>query len=339
MKKLLKMAATIALVILAVNAWAGSRSGMIVMEFDLSSHQTGKEARLWIPYPLSDKDQMITDVRISGDCAETGVYADRDFRQPMLFARWDKEAKSRKLTFSFAVERDEVVCRNLPVNEAVWNPADHAAYLKPTALGPTNGPVKQLADQITKGKTTVLDKAKAIYDWVCGNMYRDPLAKGCGPGDVCSLIAEKRGGKCVDIHSVFVALAKAAGVPAREVFGIRLGRQDMEDITSGYHCWPEFFLPGYGWVPADPADVRKVMLAENLTTSDAKTTMYRENFWCRIDPYRVKLGTGRDLTLNPPPKDGRPLNYLMYPFAQVGDATLDWLEPETFKYKVTYRGK
>ncbi len=339
MRKLLKMVLTIAFAVITANAWAESQSGTIVMEFDLSSHLIGEEARLWIPYPMSDKHQIITDVRIAGDHAEAGVYSDRESRQPMLFARWDKAAKSRKLTFSFAVERDEVVCRDFPAKEAAWSPDDYADNLKSTALGPTDGPVKELADQITQGKITVLAKARAIYDWVCGNMYRDPATKGCGSGDVCSLIAQKRGGKCVDIHSVFVALARAAGVPAREVFGIRLGRQSGEDVTSGYHCWAEFFVPGYGWVPTDPADVRKVMLAEKLTMSDAKTAKYRESCWGKIDPYRVALGIGRDLILNPAQQGGSRLNYLMYPFAQVGDSTLDWLEPDTFKYKVTYRNK
>ncbi len=45
---------------------------------------------------------------------------------------------------------------------------------------------------------------------------------------------------------------------------------------------------------------------------------------------------GRDLILNPP-QQGGPVNYLMYPFAQVGETTLDWLDPATFKYTITYR--
>ncbi|MEW6112934.1 MAG: transglutaminase-like domain-containing protein [Thermodesulfobacteriota bacterium] len=337
MRKLQQTAMAILFVILGTNSWAESRSGTIVMDFDLSSHSIGEEARLWIPYPVSDRYQLITNVKIQGDQSEAGIYTDQVFVQPMLFVRWNKEAKSRKLTFSFAVERKEVVCRDLPAQEALWNPAEHAEYLKSTNLGPTGGAVKKLADEITQGKTTVLDKSRAIYDWVCGNMYRDPTTKGCGSGDVCALI-EQRGGKCVDIHSVFVALARAAGVPAREVFGLRLGRKDDEDVTGGYHCWAEFFVPGYGWVPADPGDVRKLMLAENLTMSDAKTIKYRESFWGSVDPYRVKLGMGRDVMLNPAQKGG-PLNYFMYPFAQVGDMTLDWMEPETFKYTVTFRSK
>jgi len=152
---------------------------------------------------------------------------------------------------------------------------------------------------------------------------------------VCKLL-EDPGGKCADIHSVFVALARAAGVPSREVFGIRLGKKAEEDVTTWQHCWAEFYLPGYGWVPVDPGDVRKAMLVEKLHILDRRAEELREYFWGGIDPYRVKLGEGRDLVLNPPPEGG-PVNYLMYPYAQLGGATLDWLDPKTFQYRITYR--
>ncbi len=79
-----------------------------------------------------------------------------------------------------------------------------------------------------------------------------------------------------------------------------------------------------------------MMLKQNLKLADSKTKKYRTYFWGSIDSYRIKLGEGRDLTLNPP-QAGEPVNYLMYPFAQVGDKTLDWLDPATFKYTITYR--
>jgi transglutaminase-like putative cysteine protease len=63
----------------------------------------------------------------------------------------------------------------------------------------------KLAGKITDGKKTVLEKAKAIYDWTCVNTYRDPKTRGCGEGNICNLLANP-GGKCADIHSVFVAL-------------------------------------------------------------------------------------------------------------------------------------
>ncbi len=86
----------------------------------------------------------------------------------------------------------------------------------------------------------------------------------------------------------------------------------------------------------DQADVLKMMLKKKLKLDDARTKVYRKYFWGAWDSYRVKLAVGRDLVLNPP-QHGAPLNTFGYPYAQIGTKTLDWLDPDTFKYKFTYR--
>ena len=118
------------------------------------------------------------------------------------------------------------------------------------------------------------------------------------------------------MSSVFIALARAAGVPAREVFGVRLGKKPQQDVTTWQHCWAKFFLPGYGWVSVDTADVRTMMLIEKLDVKDDKTKFYRDYFWGNIDPYRVVIAHGRDVVLNPA-QQGPPLNTFGYPYAEV----------------------
>ncbi len=314
--------------------YAKTAGGKIKMEFDLSAFSDKKPAQLWIPYPTSDTDQTISNMKIEGDYSASAVYTDKVFKTPMLHARWEPGTKKRTLTFMFDVERNEVARRTFPKKEAAWDPVDYAIYLAPTKYGPTDGKIKELADQITKGKSGILEKAKAIYDWTVENTWRNPETRGCGTGDVEKLLKEPCG-KCADISSIYIALARAAGVPSREIFGIRQGKKPVQDISKWQHCWAEFFLPGYGWVPVDPADVRKMMLKHNLKPEDKKTKEYRDYFWGGIDPYRIRLGEGRDLELSPR-QQGDTVNYLMYPYAQIGDKTLDWLDPSTFKYKITY---
>ena len=316
---------------------ANTADGIITMHFDLSAQNANEVTQLWIPYPLSDRDQLIDNITIAGDYDESAVYSDQKYSTPILYARWKKNSPSRKLTLSFHVTRREVRRRDFPDKEGAWNSNDFALYLAPTSLGPIDGQVKVLADQITRGKKTVLARAKAIYDWTCEHMYRDPKTSGCGKGAVCSLLA-RPGGKCTDIHSVFVALCRAAGVPAREIFGIRMGKKARQDITTWQHCWAEFYLPGYDWVPVDPADVRKKMLKERLQLGDAKTKAYRDYFWGGWDQYRVKLAVGRDLVLNPP-QYGAPINTFGYPFAQIGTKTVDWLNPKDFSYRFSFQQK
>ena len=337
MKKCSAVLLMLYLLLAATGASAATRSGIVSMDFDLSGQEAGKEVKLWIPYPVSDPDQLISNIKLSGDYSQSAVYTDPQHGNPILFAAWDKDARSRKLTLSFAAERKEVIRRDFPTTEPSLDRTLLQPYLSATSLGPVDGEVKDLANKITADKNTVQAKARAIYDWVYTNMYRDPDTPGCGIGDVDYLL-HKLGGKCTDISSVFVALARASGVPAREVFGIRLGKKPEEEITGYQHCWAEFYEPGYGWVPVDPADIRKAMLVENLKLEDPKTAEYITYFWGAIDPYRIKLAVGRDIILNPP-QAGKPLNNFGYPFAQIGDSTIDWLSPAVFKYKFTYSEK
>jgi transglutaminase-like putative cysteine protease len=163
------------------------------------------------------------------------------------------------------------------------------------------------------------EKAFAIYDWIVENMFRDPNTKGCGIGDVDTLI-RMLGGKCGDLHSVYVALARSAGLPAREVFGIRIPSGKEGEMTKAQHCWVEWYSPGYGWVVVDPADVRKAILEKKITLKQAKPL--REYYFGAVDESRIAIGTGRDLILNPR-QSGNPLNYFMYPYAEVDGKPLN----------------
>jgi len=316
-------------------ALAKNRAGLVTMEFDLSAQPAGKVVQLWIPYPVSNQDQLIGNIKLDGDYAETGIYTVPANGTPLLYAEWPPGSKSRKLTLAFEVMRDELRRGDFPSSEPAWNPDDYAEFLAPTSIGPTDGAVKELSDKIIAGKTTVLERAKAIYDWTVENMYRDPETRGCGKGDVCYLLLTP-GGKCTDISSVFVALCRAAGVPAREVFGLRLGKKAEQDITTWHHCWSEFFLPGYGWVPADPADVLKAMLVEKLKLDSPRIIELRDYFWGGIDAYRFQLASGRDLVLNPA-QTGEPLNTFGYPYAEVGGKPLDFYEPKSFIYRFSFK--
>jgi len=311
-------------------AMAKSAAGLIQMDFDLSAQAPDKEVRLWLPYPISSEYQDISEIKIIGDFEESGVYADKKYQTPMLYARWPVGKKSRHLSLSFKAVRQEVLRRNFPAAESAWSPTDYKLWLSPSSLGPIDGQVKELSDEIVKGKNGVLNRARAIYDWTCENMYREPATVGCGKGDVCSLL-KTPGGKCTDIHSVFVALCRAAGIPAREIFGIRLAKKPIQDITKWQHCWAEFYLPGYGWVPVDPADVRKLMLKRNLNLADQGAKDLKSYFWGGWDAYRVKLAVGRDLTLSPPQAGGL-VNTLGYPYAEAAGIPLDFYDPGSFSY-------
>ncbi len=305
----------------------------VTIHVDLSAHGSDREARVWIPYPVSDQYQKITDISVDGTESEWGVYTDCRWKNPVLYARWAPGQGRRVLTFGFHVERAERMEQwKLADSGGCYQKAFARRYLASLAGRGKEGRVAALSETIVAGKGSPVEKAEAVYQWVTANMRRDPATRGCGQGNVCVLI-DRLAGKCVDINSVFVALLNAAGVPAREVFGIRLGQSQRTDITRWQHCWAEFYLPDAGWVPADPADYLKALLTHGFSPDSQEARRVRTYFFGNVDPYRVRLSTGRDIVLNPP-ASASSLNYLMYIHAEVGGNVLDSLDPEHLSYTI-----
>ena len=334
-KKAIALITVIFVLALTSLAFAKQRQGEVTIQFNLNAPADAKEVRLWVPYPLSDENQDIWDVKVNGNFSNSGVYREAVNGNTALYAEWNETMKERTLTYTFKVKRNEVVKKDFPKKELAFSKEEFKDYLKATSLGPTTGKVKELADKVTKGKKTNLAKSKAIYDWILNNMHRNPDIKGCGFGEVEKLIVSL-GGKCGDIHSVFVALSRSAGVPAREIFGIRMAKGKEGDITKSQHCWAEFYMPGYGWVPVDPSDVRKAMLEKK--TKDLKDVKdLVEYFFGAVEENRIAYQTGRDLTLNPQQKDGK-LNYFMYPYAEAdGKALNEDLFGFNLGYKISFK--
>jgi transglutaminase-like putative cysteine protease len=300
-------------------AVARERRAEITYSVNLNAPAEAKHVRLWIPYPMSDENQEITDVFVTGNPTSSGVYKEGAFGNAALYAEWKDTKGPRTLTYSFKVLRRERVMKDIPAPELPFSKSEFRKELAPTRLADLNGPEKALAGKITAGRKTNREKAFAIYDWTVENMFRDPNTKGCGLGEVDTLV-RTLGGKCGDIHSVYTALARASGVPAREVFGIRLPSGKEGEMTKAQHCWVEWYSPGYGWVVVDPADVRKAILEKKITLEQAKPL--REYYFGAVDENRIAIGTGRDLVLNPP-QSGEPLNYFMYPYAEADGKPLN----------------
>jgi len=314
------------------------RQGIMTFDISFEMPRTANELRLWLPYVTSNEYQTVEDVKIDGNFDYSGVYREAEHGNIILYAKWNRDKEYARLTYSFQVKRKEMIMKNFPKKEAPI-PADlMEKYLLPTSLGPTIGEVKKSAMEITSSKRTVLGKAMAIYDYIVENGERDPDIKGCGVGNVEALL-KNLSGKCVDISSVFVTLARSVGVPAREIFGTRISKEG--DISGAYHCRAEFYLPGYGWVPVDPSDVLKLRLRQELELDDPETIEVRQYLFGAQSETYIDFYTGRDITLNPPQEGGK-LTYIMYPYAEIDGKPLDFITPghpayqEGLKYVVTY---
>jgi transglutaminase-like putative cysteine protease len=226
------------------------------------------------------------------------------------------------------------------------NRAELEHFLRPTKLLPTDGIVKATASEITKGAKTDVEKARAIYEWIVDNTFRNPKTRGCGAGDIRFMLESRDlGGKCADLNALYVGLARAAGLPARDVYGIRVAKSEMgykslgassENVTKAQHCRAEVYLGDYGWVPVDPADVRKVVLEEppgNRTLDDSMVKNARARLFGSWEMNWMGYNFAHDVAL--PGSSGAPVGFLMYPQAETSEGRLDSLDSDNFRYEIT----
>ena len=90
--------------------------------------------------------------------------------------------------------------------------------------------------------------ARRIYNYLLDNMYYEMA----GGWNTAPAVLERGNGSCSEYTFVFIAMCRAAGVPARYV-GSVVVRGDDASTDDVFHRWAEVYLPNYGWVPFDPS--------------------------------------------------------------------------------------
>jgi transglutaminase-like putative cysteine protease len=304
--------------------------------------------RVWLPMPLTPDApyQKSLGNTWKAEGGRVAVHADPKYGARILAAEWSAGRRPLLVLASRFATRDIAVDLAGAGRSDAGRPADLRRYLEPTDLLPTDGIVKQTAEKIVQGLGSDLQRARAIYEWIVDNTFRDPKTRGCGTGDITFMLESGNlSGKCADLNALFVGLARAAGIPARDVYGIRvadslLGYKSLGksgDITKAQHCRAEYYLDAYGWVPVDPADVRKVVLEEGggKPLQDPVVVAARRRLFGSWEMNWLAYNTAHDLQL--PGSTGGRIPFLMYPQAETSEGRLDCLDPEQFKYQITAR--
>jgi transglutaminase-like putative cysteine protease len=308
-------------------------------------------ARAWVPLPLEGDTgwQKSIGDSWSGNAREAKIVHDGKYGLGMLYVEWPvREMNPMIEVTSRFMTRDRAVDLSRP-GDIDLSAADRKFFTAPTDHIPTDGIVRKTALGITKGAKTDVEKARAIYEWVVDNTFRDPKTRGCGVGDVKSLLESGNpGGKCADLSALYVGLARSVGVPARDVYGIRVapskyGYKSLgagtPNVTKAQHCRAEFFARGFGWVPVDPADVRKVVLEEppgNLPVKDDKVVAARKRLFGSWEMNWLAYNNGADVKL-PHATKAPTKPFLMYINAEADGELRDELEPDSVKYTITAR--
>lgn len=255
------------------------------------------EVRVWIPLPASRGAQIVSDVAIDSPYRWTRA-KDAEFGNEYAVATIANPPADLSVKVNFRATRQEATLDH-PFETAATK-AEMQRALRADKLVTLSPRVHKLADEITAGKSSTIDEAHAIFDYLVTNMTYDKTVPGWGHGDTERACDIKKG-NCTDFHSMFLSLTRAKGIPSRFVIGFPLTAKDGQ--VKGYHCWAEFYVKDKGWIPVDASDASKL--------SDASA---REFLFGNLDADRVQFTVGRDLVLSP--RTAEPLNFFIYPHAE-----------------------
>jgi transglutaminase-like putative cysteine protease len=305
--------------------------------------------RAWLPVPSVNTDwqqSLDNSFATNGSARMTG---DAHYGAKILYVEF---AANQSQPFVEITSR--VQTKNRVVNWAAKQSAhEDAASLKewtrPTALLPTDGIVLATALKATEGAKTDVEKVRKLYDWVVANTYREPKVRGCGEGDIKTMLETGNlGGKCADINAVLVGMCRSLGIPARDLYGLRLvpsafGYRELSgnpaSLKGAQHCRAEVFLKDHGWVAMDPADVAKVMRMETpewiKTTDNPVVAPVNKALFGNWEGNWLAWNTAHDVAL--PNSKGPKLGFFMYPVAETEEERLDSYSPDAFKYQITAR--
>ena len=275
-----------------------------------------REVRLWVPVPADGAWQRVLDRRVieapSGWTLEKQPKSDGE----MIVARTKAQG-----TVQVVVET--TVMRQSPEFDlsGATQPGDFQSQLfaeelrKDAPLMSVDARVAELASKACASEKDPRRKVVKLLDAVADaadHYSKDASKPNCGRGAAEDCLTNG-GGCCTDLHSLFIAAARAQGIPARLQFGYRL-KADKEDTDydPSYRCWVEYYVPNAGWVPTD------------IVVADAREPAARKDQYGTLDARRVWLWQGRGLELVPK-QSGAPIETMLCGWAEIDGVPVDVL--------------
>jgi transglutaminase-like putative cysteine protease len=269
-----------------------------------------KKVCVWFWLPDDDECQKLLDLKVTAAPEGFRITRDAQNGHRYLFAEAADPKEPLRLGTEFVLRR-QAVAVDLDPNRAGPLTDAHrklfAEYLRRDCPHmEVNADVEKLANQLCGDETNVVKQVYKLYDYLVDNTHhysKTGAPKSSGLGSV-SYCLDAKGGGCTDQHALFIALARARGIPTRLHFGSRLQtKNEGKDHDPGYRCWVTYFVPNYGWVPLDVS-------AGNTTPAE------KEHFRSGLDERRVRFLEGRDLELNPR-QQGPRVNLLIVAYVEV----------------------
>jgi transglutaminase-like putative cysteine protease len=195
----------------------------------------------WIPLPREDQFQSVTNLEVDTPVHHQIVDQNHNSNRLLHLDASAPMPASIPVTIHFEVKRIEETANLGRAMRNVPEPAGgkFAEFLGPDRMVPLDGRIAQVSNNLDDETASPYRQAQIIYEYVVSVMSYDKSGSGWGRGDAI-YACDVRRGNCTDFHSLFIALARSRGIPARFTIGFPIGKAKSAEIP-GYHCWAEFY--------------------------------------------------------------------------------------------------
>lgn len=177
-----------------------------------------------------------------------------DFMNDGLRFKWDYPSRDN-LSLSWMSQMNNSR-KFKPVYEKVSFPLSHLGanlgdYLLPQEIIDTDPAISELAVGLSDGEDDLYRVAFKLAEWVRIHVTYNLTTLTADASQRASWVLNNREGVCDEITSLFIALTRSLGIPARFVSGLSYTNLPNLDKSWGPHGWAEVYFPNYGWVPFD----------------------------------------------------------------------------------------
>jgi len=252
-----------------------------------------KTVKWWISIPNDDRYQEVLDLKVVSAPGTWSTVTEPDHgNRFMLVEVAAPPAGSLTTKVEFLLRRRSVFTEIDPAKVGPITDTHRGLFvdeLRKDAPHMKASPrIVKLANDSCGTETNVAKQANLLLNAVADyadHYSKDPTKPKCSVGDAEDCMTNA-GGCCTDMHSMFIALARARGIPARLQMGYRLRpANEGKEVDPGYRCWAEYFLPGYGWVSAD------------IVEADDPKGLGRTRWFSGLTERRLWLNEGREFNL------------------------------------------
>jgi hypothetical protein len=109
----------------------------------------------------------------------------------------------------------------------------------------------ELASKLVEGEDDLYAVVHKLAEWTKGNVNYNLSTLTADVSQKASWVLEKRQGVCDELTSLFIAMLRSVGVPAKFISGVAYTNSPLFPENWGSHGWAEVYFPGFGWVPYD----------------------------------------------------------------------------------------